>query len=267
MKIFGFIFFFFFTYSASLLSQDFPKIFGCFCEGGVILGKIKKSDSIKIGNKKLDIFDNGEFIFAFGRKHNSQVIISYNNVKKTYAVKKKKYKIERISGLPRGKVEPSKKDLERIRVDQNKIISSKKIGEFEKIFDEKFIMPVEGRLTGFFGSQRILNEKPKRPHYGIDIAQKKGSPIIAPSSGKVKLVAKNMFFTGNTVILDHGLGLISIFAHMDEIFVSEGQYIEISEKIGSVGMTGRATGPHLHWGIYLKDTPVDPLTILNSSFF
>ena len=89
MKIFGLFFFFFFTYSAPLLSQDFPKIFGCFCEGGVILGKIKKSDSIKIGNKKLDIFDNGEFIFAFGRKHNSQVIISYNNVKKIYAVKKK----------------------------------------------------------------------------------------------------------------------------------------------------------------------------------
>ena len=267
MKIFCIISFFFYICSTSVFSQDFPKIFGCFCEGGVILGKIKKDDSIKIGNKKLDIFDNGEFIFAFGRKHKSEVIISYNDVKKTYVVKKKKYKIERISGLPRGKVEPSKKDLERIRVDQKKIISSKKIGELEKIFDEKFVIPVDGRLTGFFGSQRILNDKPKRPHYGIDIAQKKGSPIIAPSSGKVKLVANNMFFTGNTVILDHGLGLISIFAHMDEIIVDEGQYVQISEKIGSVGMTGRATGPHLHWGIYLNDTPVDPLTILNSSFF
>ena len=267
MKIFCLIFFFFYICSTSLLSQDFPKIFGCFCEGGVILGKVKKNDFIKIGNKKLDVFDSGEFIFAFGRKHKSQVIINYNDITKTYDVKKKKYKIERISGLPKGKVEPSKEDLERIRTDNKKITDSKKIGEFEKIFDEKFIMPVDGRLTGFFGSQRILNEKPKRPHYGIDIAQKKGSPIIAPSSGRVKLVAKNMFFTGNTVILDHGLGLISIFAHMDKILVSEGQYVEISEKIGSVGMTGRATGPHLHWGIYLKDIPVDPLTILNSSFF
>tara|TARA_B100000963_G_C22604899_1_gene661998 strand:- start:1039 stop:1842 length:804 start_codon:yes stop_codon:yes gene_type:complete len=267
MKIFGLIFFLIYTHSTALFSKDFPRIFGCFCEGGVILGKIKKNDSIKIGNRELDIFDNGEFIFAFGRKHKSQVTIIYNDVKKTYTVEKKKYKIERISGLPRGKVEPSKKDLERIRLDQKKIIGSKEIGEFKKIFDERFIMPVEGRLTGFFGSQRILNEKPKRPHYGIDIAQKKGSPIIAPSSGKVKLVAKNMFFTGNTVILDHGLGLISIFAHMDEISVIEEQYVEIGEKLGSVGMTGRATGPHLHWGIYLKDTPVDPLTILNSSFF
>ena len=165
------------------------------------------------------------------------------------------------------KLNQVKRILKELDLTKKKIINSKKIGELEKIFDEKFVMPVEGRLTGFFGSQRILNDKPKRPHYGIDIAQKKGSPIIAPSSGKVKLVANNMFFTGNTVILDHGLGLISIFAHMDEIIVSEGQYVKISEKIGSVGMTGRATGPHLHWGIYLNDTPVDPLTIINSSFF
>ena len=108
MKIFCLIFFFFYICSTSVLSQDFPKIFGCFCEGGVILGKVKKNDFIKIGNKKLDVFDNGEFIFAFGRKHKSQVTINYNDIKKTYDVKKKKYKIERISGLPRGKVEPSK---------------------------------------------------------------------------------------------------------------------------------------------------------------
>ena len=93
MKKFCLISLFFYICSTPLFSQDFPKIFGCFCEGGVILGKIKKDDSIKIGNKKLDIFDNGEFIFAFGRKHNSEVIISYNDVKKTYVVKKKKYKI------------------------------------------------------------------------------------------------------------------------------------------------------------------------------
>ena len=124
-------------------------------------------------------------------------------------------------------------------------------------------MPVEGRLTGVFGSQRILNDKPKRPHYGIDIAQKKGAPIIAPSSGKVKLVANNMFFTGNTVILDHGLGLISIFAHMDEIIVNEGQYVQINEKIGTVGMTGRATGPHLDIRLNWFDVKLDPATILN----
>ena len=113
-------------------------------------------------------------------------------------------------------------------------------------------MPVEGRISGVFGSQRILNDKPKRPHFGIDIAQKIGAEIKAPSSGIVKLVSENMFFTGNTVILDHGLGLISIFAHLESINVEEGQNVSINEKIGTVGMTGRATGPHLHWGVYFK---------------
>ena len=110
-------------------------------------------------------------------------------------------------------------------------------------------------------------KKPKRPHYGIDIAQKEGSPIVAPAPGIVKLVASNMFFTGNTIVIDHGLGLISIFAHLEKINVFEGEYVNIKEKIGTVGMTGRATGPHLHWGVYLKNTPVDPMTLMNSTFF
>ena len=135
------------------------------------------------------------------------------------------------------------------------------------MFDKKFILPVEGRISGVFGSQRILNDKPKRPHFGIDIAQKIGAEIKAPSSGIVKLVSENMFFTGNTVILDHGLGLISIFAHLESINVEEGQNVSINEKIGTVGMTGRATGPHLHWGVYLKDTPVDPMSLINFDFF
>ena len=141
------------------------------------------------------------------------------------------------------------------------------LGEKKKLFGSKFILPVKGRLSGVFGSQRILNSKPRSPHYGIDIAQKEGTPIVAPSSGKVKLVDYGMFFTGNTVVVDHGLGLISIFAHLQDIFVIEGQYLKIGEKIGSVGMTGRATGPHLHWGIYLEKKPVDPLSLTESDFY
>ncbi len=248
-------------------SEDFPEIYGCFCEGGVILGKVNNTDTVKIGKKKLKIFSDGEFIFAFGRKYKDFVTVFFNDKNKQFKIKKKKYKIERIQGLPKVKVEPSKKDLLKIKSEQNVFSNSKKIGEENKLFNDRFILPVKGRLTGVFGSQRILNNKPKRPHYGIDIAQKKGSPIIAPSSGKVKLVYMDMFFTGNTVILDHGLGLISIFAHMNEISVKEGQFVSIGEKIGSVGMTGRATGPHLHWGVYLQNTPVDPMALIERSFF
>ena len=117
-------------------------------------------------------------------------------------------------------------------------------------------------MSGFYGSQRILNSKPRRPHAGIDIAAKEGTSVIAPSSGIIKLVEEDMFFTGNTVIMDHGLGLISIFAHLKEVFVVEGEKMLQGQKIGSIGMTGRATGPHLHWGVYLNNTSVDPEVLL-----
>ena len=182
-------------------------------------------------------------------------------------LKKKKYKIERISGLPQKKVEPAEEDIKRIIKDKKRINLSKEIGIKEKLFDDEFILPVDGRLSGVFGSQRVLNSKPKRPHFGIDIAQKEGSPILVPSSGIVKLVDFDMFFTGNTIIVDHGLGLISIFAHLKDIYVKEGQKVSIGQKIGSVGKTGRATGPHLHWGIYLKNKPVDPLSMTKSRFY
>ena len=222
----------------------------------LITGKISENSTLRIDDQKVLTYNN-RFIFAFGRNFKEKVLINFNDNLREFSVEQKKYNIERIQGLPRAKVEPSEKDLKKIKLDQKLIINAKKIGERKKLFNNEFILPVNGRLTGFFG----------RPHYGIDIAQKKGAPIVAPSSGKVKLVAKEMFFTGNTVILDHGLGLISIFAHMDEILVQNGQFVSIGETLGSVGMTGRATGPHLHWGVYLENTPVDPMSLLSRSFF
>lgn len=248
-------------------AKDFPKIYGCFCEGGLILGLVNKDDELRIENKKIRIFDNGEFIYAFGRKFDEKITIEFNGSKKIIEVENKNYKIEKIDGLPINKVQPNKKDIAKIQDDQKKIKLSKKLGFQEKLFDKSFILPAKGRLSGFFGSQRILNSKPRSPHNGIDIAANEGSVIVSPSSGKVKAVALDMFFTGNTLIIDHGLGLISIFAHLKEINVEEGQDVKQGQKIGLVGMTGRATGPHLHWGTYLLNTPVDPLDLVSSNFF
>ena len=261
----GFIFFMFIINPRHAL--DFPKIFGCFCEGGIITGNIGTLNSIEIDGKKQEIFEDGNFIFAFGRKFGDKVSVSYNGVKKEFDIKKKKYKIEKISGLPKRKVEPSKKDLEKIFEDKKKIVNAKKIGVSKKIFEKKFILPAKGRISGVYGSQRILNNKPRSPHNGIDIAAREGTDIVAPSSGVVKLIDENMFFTGKTVIIDHGMGLISIFAHLSKIDVKENEVIERGDKIGQIGMTGRATGPHLHWGMYLENKSVDPMSVIESSFF
>ncbi len=241
----------------------FPKIYGCFCEGGVITAQISNTDDIKIDGKKIDLYKDGRFIFAFGRKYKENVKIEINDLTRIFKVLDKEYKIERIKGLPRNKVEPSKKEIKRILSDKKKIEDAKRINITQKLFSKRFILPSQGRLSGVYGSQRILNSKPRKPHAGIDIAAKQGTHIIAPSSGKVKLVSKNMFFTGNTVIIDHGVGLISIFAHLKDIFVNEGESIMKGDLLGTIGMTGRATGPHLHWGVYLQTTSIDPLVLID----
>ena len=240
----------------------FPQIKGCFCEGGLIYGKAKKKDRIIIDENIIKVSKDGFFIFAFGRNFNKDLNISINGKKKKYKIKKKKYKIEIINNLASNKVEPNQKEIQKILHDKKEIETAKKKSEDKKLFKEDFILPANGRISGVFGSQRILNKKPRRPHYGIDIAAPKGTPIISPANGVVTLVAKDMFFTGNTVIIDHGLGLISIFAHLDKINLSEGTNVKIGTLIGSIGQTGRATGPHLHWGVYLGKKPVDPNSLI-----
>ena len=262
------IFFLFsFLFFKDLIADDFPKIYGCFCEGGIITGKIHPLAKVKINGDPIEVFDNGIFIYAFGRKFTQKVKIEINSFSKEYLVSDKTYKVEQIRGLPRNTVDPNKSELERILSDQKKIKYAKKIGSKSRLFEKNFILPSKGRLSGFYGSQRILNSKPRKPHAGIDIAAKEGTPVIAPSSGKIKLVEKNMFFTGNTVILDHGLGLISIFAHLKDISISEDQNVTKGDLIGSIGMTGRATGPHLHWGVYLKNISVDPMALLDFELY
>jgi len=253
----------FFFWQISLLADDFPEISGCFCEGGVITGKLKNPRySIQINQRKIEIYEDGNFIYAFGRKFDNNFEVSINGNKKRFNIEKKKYKVELINGLPKSKVEPSQKEINKIKKDQSKIKESKKTGQRKRLFEKKFIIPVKGRISGVYGSQRILNSKPRSPHKGIDIAAPLGTDIVAPSSGVIKLSDDDMFFTGKTVIMDHGLGLISIFAHLEEISVSVGDKVTQGEKIGTVGMTGRASGPHLHWGIYLNETSVDPMSVL-----
>ena len=235
-----------------------PKILGCFCEGGLIYGEVSEDAIVFIDNQEKMIFNDGFFIHAIGRKSKDKIGIKINGLSEEFVIKKKKYKIERISGLSSNKVQPDKKSLDKIFKDSKELKIAKRLGKKRKLFNSKFLIPVKGRLSGVYGSQRILNGKPRRPHYGIDIAAPKGTKVISPTNGFVKLVSDDMFFTGKTIIIDHGLGLLSIFAHLNKINVSKGQKVQEGQKIGEVGMTGRATGPHLHWGIYLGDVPVDP---------
>ena len=169
-------------------------ISGCFCEGGLIYGQVSKGSRVIIDEKIKTIFDDGFFIHALGRKSKDEIEITINGIKQKFDVKKKKYKIERISGLTKNKVQPNKKSIEKIMKDNEKLQVAKSLGQKKKLFNDKFLIPVDGRLSGVFGSQRVLNGKPRRPHYGIDIAAPQGTKILSPSNGFVKLVSNDMFF-------------------------------------------------------------------------
>ena len=180
----------------------------------------------------------------------------------SFSVQAKEYETQHLTITNKRMVEPSATDLLRIEK-ETKIIqtSLRHFSEADEV-PLNFAVPVQGPLSSPFGLRRFFNEQPRKPHSGLDLAAPKGAPIKAPAAGTVIAVG-NYFFNGNTVVLDHGQGLISMYSHMDRITVKEGQHVTLGTPLGAVGMTGRVTGPHLHWTISLNDTRVDPLLLFS----
>ncbi len=236
-------------------------------QGGLIFGVTDPKNKVELNGKKIRLSDEGHFLIGFGRDAPKKAIlkiISYNGKIKSRAleVRAQKYKTQKIFGLPTRKVTPKLEDLARIKADNNSIARVRALNTDKTYFSSGFLWPVNGPISGFFGSQRILNGKPKNTHKGVDIAAPEGTPILASADGIVALVDLNMFYTGKTVMLDHGFGLTSVYAHMSDVSVEESEFVKKGDVIGKVGKTGRATGPHLHWGVTLHYTHLDPLLLV-----
>ena len=241
---------------------------GKFVQGHFILGKTEPGAKIQIDKKSVRVSKDGFFAFGLGRDRKNDVVITetLNGVKNQFVKKvlKREYKIQRIDGLPEKKVTPPKEVYDRIRK-ENKLIGKARAVDTDLIyFKDKFITPVDNAIiTGVYGSQRILNGKPRWPHYGLDYAQKTGTPIKAMLSGVVTLAEKDLYYTGATLIFDHGHGISTLYMHMNEIFVEMGQKVKKGDIIGTVGKSGRATGPHLDVRLNWFDVKLDPASILN----
>jgi len=241
---------------------------GKFIQGHFILGKTDPGAKIQIDKKSVRVSKDGFFAFGLGRDRKNDVIITktLNGVKNQFVKKvlKREYKIQRIDGLPEKKVTPPKEVYDRIRK-ENKLIGKARAVDTDLIyFTDKFITPVDNAIiTGVYGSQRILNGKPRWPHYGLDYAQKTGTPIKAMLSGVVTLAEKDLYYTGATLIFDHGHGISTLYMHMNEIFVQMGQEVKKGDIIGTVGKSGRATGPHLDVRLNWFDVKLDPGSVLN----
>ena len=235
---------------------------GNFVQGGLVIGKVNNDLDVKFKEKVLRKTSDGSFVIGFGRDHpkeaNLYFFINQNWILKKLDIKQRKYKTQVINGLEKKMVTPPKSFWDRIKK-ENKVI--KEVRSLDSDVDfifQKFDWPTKGIISGVFGSQRILNGKPKRPHYGVDIAAPEGTDILAPTEAIVRMAEKDLYYTGGTVMLDHGHGVTSVYSHLSSINVKVGDKINKDQKIGEVGSTGRSTGPHLDWRINWFSERLDP---------
>jgi len=248
-----------------ITTSSFATTFnGKFIQGSFILGKTKPGAEVFIDKKKVKVTSDGYFAFGLGRDRKNDIVITINKEKIIKKVFKREYKIQRIDGLEEKKVTPPEEVYERIKRENKWIGEARSIDSDLVFFKNKFINPLENAIvTGVYGSQRILNGKPKWPHYGIDFAAEEGTEIKAMLDGVVTLAEPDLFYTGGTLIFDHGHGISTLYMHMEKILVKKGQKVKQGDIIGTVGSTGRSTGAHLDVRLNWFQTRLDPATVLN----
>jgi len=248
-------------------ADDGVELSGEAFQGGLIIGHADREAVVRLDGDVLQRSGDGHFLIGFGRDDEQarRLTVEFPDgrlVERELMPKPREFDIERIDGLPSQMVTPDPEALKRIRAEAAMTSEARRRRDPRSDFEHGFEWPVTGPITGVYGSQRILNGKPRNPHWGIDIAAPTGTLVRAPAPGIVTLAHPDMYFSGGTLLLDHGLGLSSAFLHLSEILVESGQRVEQGDPIARVGATGRVTGPHLDWRMNLGATRVDPELLL-----
>ena len=242
---------------------DGPRI-----QGGLLRGRVPPGSTVEFEGEPVRVSADGWFLAGFGRDAppEAELVVVFpdgRRERQVLAVERREYRIQRIDGLPPGKVTPrSEEDLARIRAEVRRVQQARSIDDARTDFLGGFRWPVKGRISGVYGSQRILNGEPRRPHFGIDVAAPAGTGVVAPADGVVTLVHPDMFFSGGTMIIDHGHGLSSAFLHLSRTLVEKGERVAQGQPVAEVGSTGRSTGPHLDWRINLFGRRLDPALLV-----
>ncbi len=235
-------------------------------QGEFVIGKAKDAAKVTLNGDDLLLSKDGYFLLAFGRdeKTTQKLTVSLDDdFNYSFDVGTTEWDVQNIKGVPPRKVEPSDSDLAAIELERKVVRASLKGVKDNTAWLSGFIMPVKGRISGKFGGQRIMNNIPKNPHQGMDIAAQEGTPIKASADGEIVLAYPDLFYSGNVVVIDHGFGLQTIYAHMKDMNVKVGQKVKQGDIIGTVGKTGRVTGPHLHWGASLRNVRFNPQSLVD----
>lgn len=232
-------------------------------QGGLVLARAEPGSEIRIGERSTRADADGRFVFGVERDAPPQLSVVVHRPdgsveRRELEVVQRQYKIEKVDGLPQHTVTPDPELAKRIAEQQARVASARERDDARNDYLHGFLRPAQGRISGVYGSQRIDNGVPKSPHYGLDIAVPTGTPVKAPAAGIVSFADSGLILTGGTVLIDHGRGLSSSFLHLSRIDVKVGDRIEQGQVFAAAGATGRASGPHVHWGFNWFDVRLDP---------
>lgn len=240
-----------------------PEVAGDFQPGGLLWGRVAHTTALEFNGVDVPVLSDGTFLLGLGRDAPATLELKIDDVLAcTIDIKSRQYRISRVEGVPQRTVTPPEEQLARIRAERQRVRAAKakrvQRQDFLEAVKAGLTWPVTGRISGVYGSQRFYNGKPGNPHYGVDVARPTGTPVLSPGPGVITLAEPDLFYSGGTVILDHGYGLSSSFLHMSRIDVSVGDEVQTGDPIGAIGATGRATGPHLDWRMSWFNQRIDP---------
>jgi murein DD-endopeptidase MepM/ murein hydrolase activator NlpD len=236
-------------------------------QGAMVIGNTHPAAVVEYAGRTLRVTPYGSFVFGIGRDATGEAVLRIKQpatgwIEHRIAITPRDWPVERIDGVPPATVDPPKAIAERIEREQARVAAARERDDPRTGFAQVFSWPLQGRISGRFGNQRVYNGTPKSPHSGMDIAAPAGTPVKAPADGVVSFADAGLYLTGGTLVLDHGHGISSNFLHLSRIDVHPGDVVRQGDVIGAVGATGRATGPHLHWGMNWFDVRIDPLLVL-----
>ncbi|MCL1049192.1 M23 family metallopeptidase [Shewanella abyssi] len=242
---------------------------GNFTQGSLIRAKVQPGTLVYLNDAPIDVNAEGQFAFGFAREAELEQLLKLVypdglTELKPLNLAKREYKIQKVNGISKKIMKPDPTALSRSAQDSKQVKAARTQFTESNAFSQTFIWPLTGRISGVYGSQRVYNGKPGTPHYGVDVAAKTGTIVVAPADGIISLSVSDMFYSGGTMIIDHGYGVSSSFLHLSKLYVKEGQEVKQGDKVAEVGATGRATGPHLDWRVNWYQMRLDPTTIVPS---
>ena len=265
MKLIGWMLALLLTGGAGLQADEIaaPVLKGPFIQGGLVIGQVATGASVQLGSQTVAVSDAGQFSLGFDRDAPATMLLRVKHPdgktqQQNLSIAPREYNIQRIEGIAKAIMSPSTTDLKRIRQEAALVRKARAQKIIRSDFAGPFQWPLTGPITGVFGSQRVYNGKPGRPHYGVDVAATTGTAISTPAPGVVTLAHSNMFYSGGTLIIDHGFGLSSTFLHLSKVLVNVGDEVSPGDIVAQVGATGRATGPHLDWRMNWYQARIDP---------